>query len=340
MAGGLFLPFYFGSTTSVISGGFISLRVGYKKLILFCFVALAVCFSLLSLVRTYHMFMIMSFFLGLGSGLYIPCSTPLLTAVFDREQWGKAISFHETAAGCAIMSVPFLTAFALNYINWYSIFLIIGVLSLFVSFFIMAFLPDPRPVSDQHSPLTDIFRRKDFWLILIVFITCGIASMGIYNIIPLFLVKEKGMSISSANTLFGISRIGGFVAMIFIGFILDRFSVKKIFFFIIFITGVSTIGMALINDHQMLVSMLVLQATFGVVCFPVGLLVISKITTQRERGIYTGITLSIAGIIGPGLSPIILGAIADIWSFSLGILFVGIITTASCLCLKWFDDFL
>ena len=35
--------------------------------------------------------------------------------------------------------------------------------------------------------------------------------------IPLFLVKEKGMSIEMANTIFGIFRTGGFIIVILVG---------------------------------------------------------------------------------------------------------------------------
>jgi MFS family permease len=338
MAGGLYFPFFLGSTLAVICAGFLSLRLGYKKIILFCFIILSVSFFLLSFGRTYHFFIVTLFFLGLGSGLYIPCAIPLLTAVIDREHWGKTISLHETAAGFAIMTVPFLTAFALHYMAWYSIFLVMATITFAAIFLLLAFSPDPSPVSGKPSHLSDLLRRKDFWLMIMVFSTCGIASMGVFNIIPLFLVKEKGIQIGSANTLFGVSRVGGFLAMLLVGFILDRFNVKKLFLAIVFVTGISTIGIALVGNHYLLEVMLVTQATISVIFFPVGLVMISKVTTQRERAIFTGIAMGAAGIVGPGLSPLILGAVADVWSFAIGILGVGILTTVSGFCLHWFDD--
>lgn len=337
-AGGLFLPFYIGSTLSVLFAGFLSLRLGYKNIILACFFVLAICFSLLSFIRSYHLFIVVTFFLGLGSGLYIPCAIPLLTAVISRNHWGKVISFHETAAGCAILTVPFWVVFALRFMVWHSIFLVMGVLCLGVTFFIMAFSPDPRPKKVKQSVVAAMFKRSAFWIITTVFITCGIASMGIYNIIPLFLVKERGMPLDWANTFFSISRIGGFVAMIFIGFILDRLNLKKVLFFLVLATGIFTLMVAAVNHHWLLLAILFFQATFSVVVFPVVLIVVSKISSQNERGMYTAITMAAAGIFGPGLSPIVLGAIADVWSFQTGILMVGVLTTASCICIRWLKE--
>ena len=88
----------------------------------------------------------------------------------------------------------------------------------------------------------------------------------------------------------------------------------------------------------LLLAILFFQATFSVVVFPVVLIVVSKISSQNERGMYTAITMAAAGIFGPGLSPIVLGAIADVWSFQTGILMVGVLTTASCICIRWLNE--
>lgn len=338
MAGGLYLPFWIGNTLSVIAGGFLALRVGYKQLILCCFLITSFGFAALGFVRSYNLFMGMSFLLGLGSGLYIPCGIPLLTAVISKDHWGKTISIHETAAGSAIMMIPFIAAFALSFMTWYAFFWVMGGVCLAAALLVFLFSPDPRPSKGKKSLGTGILRQKQFWMLLLVFTTCGIASMGIYNIVPLFLVKEKGLPIGAANTLFGISRVGGFLAMILVSLILDRFSVRKILIIIVLVTGLSTMGTALAGNYHLLITMLVIQATFSVVFFPVGLTVISRITTQRERGIFTGIAISAAGIFGPGISPVILGAIADVYSFAIGILIVGVVTTLSTICIKFVDS--
>ena len=164
------MPFYIGSTLSVILAGFLSLRWGYKNLILACFILLAVCFALLSFTRSYQLFIVFTLFLGLGSGLYIPCAIPLLTAVFKKEHWGKAISFHETAAGFAILTVPFLVVFALRIMAWHSIFFVMSVICMGVIFFLMAFSPDPRPQKEKPSLLADLLKRRAFWIMTLIFI--------------------------------------------------------------------------------------------------------------------------------------------------------------------------
>ncbi len=330
LAGGLFFFFQTGNMTAVFSSGFLSLRIGYKQSILLSFLFLILGFLSLRFAGTYPLFAACLFVLGLGAGLYLPNAIPLITAVFERGQWGRAVSFHETAAGFSILIVPIITVFALRFFHWRNLFAVMSAACLLIVFFLMAFSPDPRPLGGKNVRPSLILRRKDFWIMTTLFTACGIASMGLYNIIPLFLIKERGMPMGTANTLFGLSRIGGFMAIIMIGIFLDRFSVKRILLFLLLATGLSTMAVALSHPFWLLSVMLLFQATFSVVFFPAALVAVAKLTDLSERSFFTGILMGIAGIIGLGLSPFILGAVADTWNFQIGIFVVGLLTILSC----------
>jgi len=134
-----------------------------------------------------------------------------------------------------------------------------------------------------------------------------------------------------ANSIFGLSRVGSFVSMILIGFIIDRFNLRKILLFLVLATGITTIGISMAHSLWLLVVMLLAQATFSIVFFPAGLVAISKLTDLSERSLYSGIIMGIGGIFGPGLAPFLLGAVADAWSFQIGIFMMGLLCTLSCL---------
>jgi MFS family permease len=57
---------------------------------------------------------------------------------------------------------------------------------------------------------------------------------------------------------------------------------------------------------------------------------ISQIAEVHERSVYTGTIMAVSQIVGIGATPFLLGAIADIWSFQLGLVFLGCLTL--CLC--------
>jgi MFS family permease len=338
MAGSFFLAFYVGFTSGLFASGPVSLSLGYKRTIFVSLLVMIIGYAVLKFAATYYVIIAVSAVLGFGAGFYPPCAIPLITASFDKNHWGKAISFHETAAGFNIFSIPFLVVIALHVMSWPSIFIILSVWSLAMALMLMAFSPDPRPSRGQQARLSIILRRKEFWIIACFWITCSAASMGVYSILPLFLVNERGMAVDVANTIFGFSRIGGFLAMILVGFFLDRFSLRKIMLIVILATGITTMATALIRIHWLLVAVLFAQATVSVVFFPVGLTAISRLTSLGERSIFTGAVMGISSIMGAGVSPVVMGAVADRWNFQIGILGIGVLAITICILLKKLND--
>jgi MFS family permease len=200
--------------------------------------------------------------------------------------------------------------------------------------FFWVLVPDPHPQEERSSRYSKVLRRTEFWIMAIIWVIVAMATTGIYNIIPLFLVKEKGIQVELANTIFGFSRIGGVIATFLIGFALDRYAVKKILFIILLITGLSTVGMALAHAFWLLVGMLIIQATVGVVFFTSAITAISTTTPLEERSTFIGVIVAISAIFSFGFVPVGLGAVADRWSFQDGIFVIGVLTTLSCVLVK------
>jgi NNP family nitrate/nitrite transporter-like MFS transporter len=330
LAGSLFSFMSVGSTISVFMSGWVSRRIGYKRSILFGFIALALVALCLKYAHTYYFFAGCAFLIGLTAGIYLPCVVPLITSIVSRVNWGKAIAFHDTAASFSFLAVPILVALTIRSYHWQSFYVMLSGACILIIILFSIFAPDPRPQEEKKSSYSTVLRRPAFWVIAIIWIMAAMATAGIYTIIPLFLVTEKGMQVQAANTIFGISRIGGVFATMLIGFFLDRYSVKKILFTILFITGLSTVGMALAQVLWLLVGMLVIQATISMAFFPAAITAVSSITPPEERTTFIGVTLGISSLICFGVFPVGLGAIADKWSFQIGILAAGILITLSC----------
>jgi NNP family nitrate/nitrite transporter-like MFS transporter len=334
VAGSIFSFLSIGYTITLLLSGVLSPRIGYKRSIALGLLILMTSLFFLRYSTTYASLAVASLFIGLGAGIYLPSAIPLITAVFGREHWGKAIAFHETAASFSVFSIPLLTAIALRFINWRAIFFILSAACLIVCTFFCIFSPDPSPQKGKRVRFSSVLRRRDFWIMAILWVFAASCALGLYNVIPLFLVKENGMSLETANTIFGLSRIGGFFVAITAGFLVDRYGGKKILFFVILFTGLSTMSLALAQTIPFLVVMLFVQATIYPAFFPVALVAMSRLTDFNERSIFTGTTIAIGVIFGMGLTPVILGALADVWNFKVGIFALGALTTVSCISLK------
>jgi len=327
-----------GYTLSLLFSGWLNHKIGLKKSIILGISILAIALFSLTFASSYAYFASVALLMGLGAGIYIPSAIPILTSTIRPEKWGKAIAFHETAASCSILAIPLLTAVILRYSDWTVLVFALcgGCLMAVFAFSILS--PDPRQKDELTSGYFAVLRRKDFWIMAILWGFAGSSGMGLYNIIPLFLVTEKGVDLGTANAVLGFSRLGGLVFTFVAGFMTDRFGTKRVLLFSLLINGASILGMALARYFPLLVSMLAVQGSFSSVFFPVGLVAISKITDFNERSFFTGAAAAFGVIFGFGLTPFILGAVADVWSFQVGIFSLGLFTAVPCVMLRKLRD--
>ncbi|OGQ11439.1 MAG: hypothetical protein A2026_07530 [Deltaproteobacteria bacterium RBG_19FT_COMBO_46_12] len=338
-AGGLFTSLSIGYGLNLLIVGRFASIWGYKRTVVFGFMGTGLVLFGFQWAESYIAFHILFFLLGFVTGSYLPSILPIITETYDYRHWGKAIGFHDSAASFSIFSIPLLVAFGLHYLSWRNILLFFGIVSLLLPIYFWKISVEPKKeLSVQKGKVFLLFRRKTVWIIGFLWIFAAGSCLGLYSILPLFLVKERGIDFHFANNLFGISRVGGVFISILIGFLIDRYGYRKMLVLGIITTGLSTIGLSLASTLPMIVTALILQATLSLAFFPIGLSTISKLTPLSERAMATGVIVSIGMIFGVGFVPFLLGVIADHLNFEVGILGLGILTSFSSLMVRFLRD--
>jgi MFS family permease len=334
LAGSIFLFLAVGYTSSLLASNWFTPRIGFKKSIAAGFLVLTGGLVALVFTRTYWGLGAVAFVLGFGAGLYLPSALPLLTSAIHPDKWGKAIAFHETAATSSILVIPLLAAAALRFLHWKWLVAVLSGLCLAATIVFLARSPDLRPKEEEKTPFSRVLRRRSFWIMAILWSFAAAGGLGLYNLMPLFLVNERGLPIDLANSIFGLSRIGGLVVTFLAGFLIDRFGVKRLLLISLLASGFSITGIALAESFPLLVTMLVFQATSIPVFFPAGLVAVSKLTGFGDRGAFAGATVAVGVVFGMGIAPTLLGTAADLWSFQAGMLVQGLLTMGVCFLLK------
>ena len=331
LAGSLSFYLSAGYTLSLLSAGWVTARVGSKKSIALSATVYLISLFLLRYSNSYSSIAAVSFFMGMGTGLYLPNAVPLLTSVFRPESWGRAFAVHETAPTFTFLSIPLLMALFLRFFDWRDFILIFAGACMIATCAFMIFAPASPPQPGKGKGFTHLFRRKKFWIFTLVWTAASAAVMAVFTILPLLLVNELGMSVQTANSVMGISRIGALIATFLVGFLVDRYGHMIMLFWSLLLTGISTVGIALSEYFPLLLTILILQSAFSMIFFPIGLVAISRMTEPHERSHFTGGVGACSVIFGGGVAPLALGAAGDLWSFQNGILILGILVTASCL---------
>ena len=331
-AGGLFTSLGIGySLTLLIAGRFASVW-GYKRTVVAGNIGVGLVFLLLQWAESYFAFHMLFFLLGVATGTYLPSIMPIITETYPPRNWGKAIGFHDSAASLSVFFIPIFVALGHRLFPWKILLLVLGIASLLLPIYFWKISIEPKgEASQQKSRILDLFKRRTTWIIGFVWIFAAGSALGLYSILPLYLIRERGIDFHFANTLFGISRVGGVFVSILSGFLIDRYGYRTMLMLSLVTTGLSTIGLSLSSTLPMILVTLILQATLSLTFFPAGLAALSNLTPLSERSMAIGVAVSIGVIFGMGGAPFVLGLIADSYSFQVGIIWLGILTTLSSL---------
>ncbi len=168
-----------------------------------------------------------------------------------------------------------------------------------------------------------LFRLRSYWLLVFLFGLGISSSLGIFTMLPLYLVAGHGFDQSWANTIISFSRLSGVVAVFAGGWIADRFGPIKALKWIFLLTGGLTVLMGLVSK-PMLYAVIFLQPVLSVCFFPAGFAALALVCPPQVRHLAVSFTAPMAFLIGGGLVPTFIGAIGDLGSFSMGIATVGV----------------
>jgi NNP family nitrate/nitrite transporter-like MFS transporter len=179
-----------------------------------------------------------------------------------------------------------------------------------------------------------LLREPSFW-IMIVFFSLGISgTLGIYAMLPLFLVSERGMTQRMANYLVALSRVLALGVAFVAGIVTDKLGPKVALGGVLLLTGLITLLLG-IAPGSWVVLIVFLQPLIAVCFFPPGFAALSRIGPPSVRNISVSFTVPVGFLVGGGAIPTGIGMLGDRGRFDLGISLVGVIIMGGFLLLHY-----
>ncbi|UCD81875.1 MAG: MFS transporter [Desulfobacterales bacterium] len=323
-AGSLFLLISLGYFTTLFASGFISSRLSHRKIIIFSSIASSLALIFTSFSTSLGGMRLGLIALGLAAGPYIPSGLATLTTLIKPRHWGKAIAIHETAPNLSFVLAPVVAEVFLLWLSWRTVFLVfgIGALSLALVFSRFGRGGDFCGETVGYSSFRHILSNPSLWIMVVLF-SLGISStLGIYTMLPLYLVTDHGLDRNWANTLIAVSRIAALGVTLVGGWATDNFGPQKILRLVFVLTGILTIFIGLASSSWVAIAVF-LQPVMAVCFFPAGLAALSMVSSAKERSITISLTVPVAFLLGGGAAPTLIGFIGDLHSFGWGIALVG-----------------
>ncbi len=326
-AASIFTFISFGYGFALFASNTISGYLGAKRTVLTSLVTAGCIFLIIPALRTFNLFYPVVFVLAFALGLYLPTIIPMITEYYPETDWGKAISIHESASSLSIFGAPLIALFLLSFLSWRSIFIVVGSISFLCALTFTLSATETSPRTRQARLGRSLLKNRSAWIMGIFWIFCSGCVLGLYFVLPLYLVRELGMSLEYANSIFGLSRAGMVITAVAAGFFVDRVNLKKALFTIMLATGIMTMLLAT-KDVRWIKPLLFIQATISGAFPPLALVAISRMFDRDTRGQATGFVVTV-GMVGTGIIPYLIGITGDLASFRLGIFLLGTATVVA-----------
>jgi len=334
-AGSFFLLTSVGYFISLLSSGFLSSRLHHRKTIILSALSVGAALIGVSLCSSLWTVRLALFLLGMSAGIYLPSGIATLTSLVKPRHWGKAIAVHELAPNLGFVAAPLLAEAFMVWFPWRGVVIFLGISSIIAAAAFHLFgkggeFPGQSP---NFGSLKNLFTEPAFWIMAVLFSFGICGTLGIYTMLPLYLVADQGLNRNWANTLVALSRIPSVFMAFVAGWLSDRIGSKITISGVFLITGLLTILLGTVSDAWIVV-LVFLQPVIAGCFFPPGFSALSSIGPPSERNIAVSLTIPAAFVFGGGAIPIGIGMMADAGFFDLGIALAGgLILTGSILAL-------
>ena len=328
-AGMFFLFISAGYLTAMSGAGYVSARLTHHRTIVLSFALLGLATLAVAQASTLTGMRLGLFAMGLGAGLYLPSAIATITSLVTRPHWGKAISIHELAPNTSFLAVPLLGQLLLRSLTWRSILVCFGTVTFLASGLYALFGRGGRFPGEPPVPAVVWRFLKDpmLWSVLFLFIIGVAITLGVFTMLPLYLVSTRGLGEGWANTLVGLSRAACPVLALVAGWCADRFGVRRTLSVTLGLSGV-TAGMVGLVPTPWVAVAVFLQPVTAVGFFPAGFTALSTLGDARTRGTAVSLVVPMAFVVGGGGVPWFLGLCGDLGAFDMGFVWVGILTLA------------
>lgn len=313
-----------GYLVALIGSGLLSSWLTHKRTITVSCAAVGIALLAVSVADNLWAIRLGFIFLGMATGIYMPSAIATITSLIGSNHWGKAIAIHELAPNVAFIVVPLFAELFLRWSSWRPALALFGGVSVLVA---IAFARYGRGgefsgESPTSASLRALLGEPSVWLMATLFGLGVSSTLGIFSMLPLYLVTERRMEQSWVNTLIALSRVSGPFMALLAGWASDKLGARRTMAASLLLTGFTTLLLGPVSNPWLVVFVL-LQPALAVCFFPAGFATLSAIAPASSRNVAVSFTVPFGFLLGGGAIPTLIGLTGDAGSFAWGFSLVG-----------------
>ena len=335
-AGSLFLFVQIGYATGLLGSGIVSWRFTHRHTIVTSAAVVGIAMVGLSLAASLGAMRFWLVLIGAGAGLYLPSGVATITHLVHDGHWGKALAFHELAPNLAFITAPLLAEAFLATISWRGVLAIVGSVAVLLGgcFALSGPGGGQRGEPPRLQTMAGLLRDPSVWAMMLVFAAGVGSSLGLYSMLPLFLVSDLGMTLRAANSITGLSRVACLAVAFVSGWLTDRVGHRRALTVALTTTASLNLCLGLFPGPALTPVFVFLQGAAAVMFFPPAFAAVSRIVPVQMRNLGVALTTAVGVFLGGGAVPALVGYVAEVASFSTAFTVVGALAIFSPLLLR------
>jgi MFS family permease len=323
-----------------VPGGLLADRIGARRTMVLAMGAWSVFTGLTGLAVNYAWLLAVRTVFGISEGIFPGASMKAVAARTTKEQrmTANGLMVCSNPLGAAI--APLIAAPALATVGWKQSFFIVAILGLIMAGLVWWLLPPPLPGAKTEiatsSPTwglstRNVLRSPGMWAITLMFCGLDIVGWGLVAWTPSYLMTVRHLNVTSSGILTSIPFFAGTAATVFGGFLFDRVfhhHPRRLIVPVMVLTGVFLWRMI----EATTVGEFILYESFAFACAQMAFMPIYgmplRLLPAGVIGAGSGL-VNFGGQFAGAVTPVIMGALADRFSFSaaFGFLLFGVALT-------------
>jgi MFS family permease len=268
---------------------------------------------------------------GIGSSPQHPTGSSYIADTFPKNMLGKASGINLVVASLGRFLAPFIGSLLLVTFGWRNTALVFTIPGLAVGIIFLFIAEKKRPeqwsgLSSFKTMSTGVIEVLKNRVVLVVMMVEMVMAfrVGASDFIPAYLIKT-GLSPVEAGFFFTVFLGAGLPSPYIWGYLSDKIERRKI---VMLSMGVAAFLWYQLPFSGNYYSLLLNLGVLGFACQGIGGVIqayVAEVTMPENRDIIYGIYYTLAFTLG-SLSPVIIGYLADSFSFQASFAYVGVIS--------------
>lgn len=258
--------FYIGYTITVLPGGILADKLGYRKMVLFSVMGNFIFMALMCFMQGYWSGLVIRFLLGVASGPDLAACMGLLTDWFSEKDRATANGLFNTCTSFGLTIVNAYAPAVASTHGWRMAMVITAILPLIVYIFAFFALRGKAPYAVVKTPAQKSKHKGSVWTMIrkvatnrnilllsaVGLLTNG-AKWGVTNWMNLFIVSHLGYTATQAGAVMAWYGVASLLAMLFSGWLADHVKMArgKLAAWLMLIFTPALIGLAYCPTHNM-----------------------------------------------------------------------------------------